>query len=134
MGHAIRKMMRLGGENVIQLSGTAEMGEKYFNGKSRYQLGITQNPGSQNKHTILAAVQRKRGDSPLHVEKVKTFTIMPAIDQFVELNAKLMTDKNYVFQQAGKRFYSYESAWHFVKEYAQEDVHVNAAEFFGSML
>jgi len=134
MGHAVRKMMRMWGENMIQLSGTIEMDEKYFGGKPRYQFGKTQKPGPQNKQRILITLQRKGGVVPLHVEKVKNATIMPVIDKFTNPNAKLMTDKHYVFHQAGKCFSSHESVWHFAKEYAREDVHINTAESFGSML
>ena len=134
LGHAIRKMMQLWGENMIQLSGTIEMDEKYFGGKPRYQRGKTQKPGAHNKRSILIAVQRKGGVVPLHVEKVKNTTIMPVIDQFADPNAKLMTDKHHVFHQAGKRFSSHESVWHFAKEFARGDVHVNTAESFGSMM
>ena len=134
MGHAIRKMMRMWGEKVIQLSGTIEMDEKYFGGKPRFQFGISRKPGTHNKRSILITVQRKGGVVPLHVEKVKNATIMPVIDQFADPKAKLMTDKHSVFHQVGKRFSSHQSVWHFANEYARGDVHVNTAESFGSML
>lgn len=134
MGHAIRKMMRLWGENLIQLSGVIEMDEKYFGGKPRYQFREPPKRGPRNKHIIFVAVQRKGYVLALHVEKVKTATIMPVIDQFTDPCAKLMTDKSYVFHQAGKQFSSHESVWHFAREYARDDVHINTAESFGSML
>jgi len=134
MGHAIRKMMRMWGEKMTQLSGTIEMDQKYFGGKPRYQFGITPKPGPRNKQSILVAVERKGSVVPIHLEKVITATIMPVIDRFADPHARLMTDKSYVFHQAGKRFSSHDSVWHFAKEYARGDVHVNTAESFGSML
>jgi hypothetical protein len=110
------------------------MDEKYFGGKPRYQPGVPLKKGSRNKHRILVAVQRKGYVLPLHLEKVKTATIMPVIDQFANPHAKLMTDKSYVFHQAGKQFSSHESVWHFAREYARGDIHINTAESFGSML
>lgn len=61
---------------------------------------------------------------------------MPIIHDVIERRSDLMTNKNYVFHQPGKRFASHRSVYHFAKEHARGDVHIYAytAEYFFSMI
>jgi transposase-like protein len=135
IGHAIRMMMQNWAAALPPLSGVVEMDEKFIGGKPRYRFGVRHKGGkATGKQSVLVAVQRKGPVYSEPVDSVKTATIMPIIDDVIDSSADLMTDKSYVFHQPGKQFASHQSVYHFAKEYARGDVHINTAESFGSML
>jgi transposase-like protein len=135
IGHAVRLMMQNWATALPPLSGVVEMDEKFIGGKPRYRFGVRHKGGkATSKQSVLVAVQRKGAVYSEPVESVKTATIMPIIDDVIDSSADLMTDKSYVFHQPGKQFASHQSVYHFAKEYARGNVHINTAESFGSML
>lgn len=135
MGHAIRLMMGCFADQLPALSGIIEMDEKFIGGKPRHHYGQRHKGGkASGKQSILVTVQRQGAAFPLPVKTVKTATIMPVVDAVTDTNSVLMTDKHYVFHQAGKRFAGHQSVWHMAKEYSRGDVHINTAESFGAML
>ena len=135
MGHAIRLMMTRWAVELPALSGVIEMDEKFIGGKPRHHYGVRHKGGKATvKQSILVAIQRQGAVFPLPVQSVKTATIMPLVDAVTDSNSVLMTDKSYVFHQAGKRFASHQSVYHLAKEFSRGDVHINTAESFGAML
>ncbi len=135
MGHSIRQMMHYWELGLPPLKGVIEMDEKFFGGKPRHHYGKRHKSGkATKKQSILVTVQRQGPVYPLAVESVKKATIAPVTDQFTDPQASLMTDKSYVFQHAGQQFSSHQTVYHFAKEYARGDVHINTAESFGSTL
>lgn len=135
MGHAIRQMIDAWSIDLPPLEGVIEMDEKFFGGKPRYKFGVRHKGGhGTKKKSILIAVQRKGPVRAIPMEIVKTATIKPVMNQFNYRHSKLMTDKSYVFHHIGSKFSSHESVYHFAKEFARNDVHVNTAESFNSIL
>ena len=135
IGHAIRLMMDSWAKQLPLLSGTIEMDEKFIGGKPRHHYGVRHKGGKATaKQSIFVAIQRQGPVFPVPVETVKTETIAPIIDAVADTSADLMTDKSYVFHQAGKQFASHQSVYHMAKEYARGNVHINTAESFNSML
>ena len=135
MGHAIRLMMDSWANELPLLSGTIEIDEKFIGGKPRHRYGVRHKGGKATaKQSILVAIQRQGPVFPVQVDTVKKSTIAPIIDAVADTSADLMTDKNYVFKQTGKQFASHQTVYHMAKEYARDNVHINTAESFNSML
>lgn len=135
MGHAIRYMMRSWSIELPPLNGVIEIDEKFIGGKPRHHYGIRHKVGKgTEKQNVLIAVQRQGAVWPVPVDTVNTDTIMPVINAIADRKSKLMTDKSNVFHRAGQKFASHQTVYHFAKEYARGDVHINTAESFGAMM
>jgi transposase-like protein len=135
MGHAIRNMMNTWVADLPQLTGVIEMDEKFFGGKQRYHFGVRHKVGKgTEKQIVLITTQRQGSVRPISVDSVKADSIIPIVDAIAEPKADLMTDKCYVFQRPGRQFASHQTVYHYAREYARGDVHINTAESFSAML
>jgi hypothetical protein len=128
-------MMNTWVADLPQLTGVIEMDEKFFGGKQRYHFGVRHKVGKgTKKQSVLITTQRQGSVRPISVDSVKADSIIPIVDAIAEPKADLMTDKCYVFQRPGRQFASHQTVYHYAREYARGDVHINTAESFSAML
>lgn len=135
MGHAIRELMAPGQIGQQLLSGTVEMDDKFIGGKPRYQEGVVHKRGKgTDKAQIIAAVERDGAVVSTPIVSDKTSEINPVIDQWVDRQSHLMTDKSRSYVSVGNSFNDHSYVNHSAHEYSRDDVHNNTTESFFAML
>jgi hypothetical protein len=83
---------------------------------------------------VLIAVERHGPVRAVPVENEKVITLQPIINQFVDKNAHLMSDKHRSFIHIGRQFAAHSHVNHSQREYSRGKAHCNTAESFSSLL
>ena len=114
-------------ENIDPMSGTVEVDESYFGGRSKGTRGR----GAENK---TAVVGREGGAVEAHtVSDTKRATLFPIISNEVEKGASVFTDEYPVYNTLGLNGYTHKRVVHSDNIYVIGDVHTNTIEGFWSL-
>lgn len=136
MANLIRN--ELMGQDDETLEGTVEMDETYVGGKRRGRLGRPA-AGDRQKSPVFGMVQRKADGKPgkivaLHVQDVKTKTLMPHVEARVLPASIIYTDELNSYSTLGRRGYFHDRVKHSEQVYVLGDVHTNTIEGFWALL
>lgn len=123
----IRSIMN---EQQAKMSGTVEVDESYFGGKSGNRGRST-----IDKTPVMGIVQRQGAVITQVVPNVKARTLLPILWKQVppNINTNVYTDELGSYNLVQKLGYNHEKVTHAAKEYARGIVHVNTIEGFWSL-
>ena len=125
----IRSLMN---EQQDKMSGTVEVDESYFGGKSN-NVGRS----LKDKTAVMGIVERDNGQVMTKiVPNVKARTLMPILWKQVpiDINTKVYTDELGSYNLVAKLGYTHEHVEHAAKQYARGIVHTNTIEGFWSLV
>jgi transposase-like protein len=132
MAHRIREAMRdtnpgpLGGENK-----TVEVDETYVGPKA----GNRKSRNVRPKEAVVALVEREGKVRSMHVKRVNSKTLRPAIVKQVSRKSYLMTDESTVYPKIGREFAGHGTVNHSIEEYVRGGFwHTNTVENYFSIL
>ena len=116
-----------------QLSGTVEVDETYFGGKSKnmhakVRAEKIQGRGAVNKEAVVTLVERDGRVKTTHVERVTGDNVIEVLRKNVSAEAHIHTDESTVYNDVAKEFAAHESVNHKAGEYVRGDVTVNTSE------
>jgi transposase-like protein len=125
----IRSLMN---EQQDKMSGTVEVDESYFGGKSN-NVGRS----LKDKTAVFGIIERDNGQVMTKiVPNVKARTLLPILWKQVpiDINTKVYTDELGSYNLVAKLGYTHEHVEHVAKEYARGIVHTNTIEGFWSLV
>lgn len=127
MQKQIRSLMKQG-ENILK--GTVEVDETYVGGKRPGKRGR----GAEGKTPVMGMVQRKGRIKAVAVPDTKACTMLPIIEDSIEVGTIVYTDENWAYNRLGERGFDHSHITHSAKVYVSDDVHTNTIEGFWSQL
>lgn len=127
MCHQVRQAMN---ERPIKLKGDVELDETYMGGKKKGTRGR----GAKGKTPVFGAVEREGKLDASVVEDCKAKTLMPIVQETVEVGSNVMTDEFRSYGKLARFGYNHEHVCHSAKEYVRGIVHTNSLEGFWSQL
>jgi transposase-like protein len=86
LGHRVRESMRTG--SLAPMTGVVEVDETFIGRKK----GVPVRRGVGHKHAVLALVERGGQARTVHVNDIKTRTVVPIVNANVAREARVMTD------------------------------------------
>lgn len=119
-------------EKQDKMSGTVEVDESYFGGKSN-NIGRS----LKDKTAVMGIIERDNGQVMTKiVPNVKARTLLPILWKQVppDINTKVYTDELGSYNLVQKLGYTHEHVEHVAKEYARGIVHTNTIEGFWSLV
>jgi transposase-like protein len=132
MSHRIREAMRAGSlAPPIGGNGSpVEVDETFIGTKkgARKPKG-----GYKHKHAVLSLVERGGEVRSIHVENIKTATILPIVNANVSKEARVMTDDALQYHKKLGEFAEHGVVNHSAKEYVRGDIHTNTVESYFSI-
>lgn len=130
MSHRIREAMRSGNLSPIgNSSGIVEADETFIGNKK----DKPKKRGRGHKHAVLSLVERGGEVRSVHVDDVKTATVLPIIKANVEREAKIMTDEATQYQDKLNDFAGHGVVNHSANEYVRGNDHTNTIEGYFSI-
>ena len=130
MCHRIRQAMAEG-PLADKLKGITEADETYIGGKGK---GRQRGRNTEKKAVVFTLVERGGKARSTVVENVTAATLLGEIKKNVARDATIMTDEYKAYARLGLYYKRHGRVRHSLKEYAKDDVHVNAAEGYFSIL
>lgn len=127
MQRQIRMLMR---SEDSQLSGTIEIDDTYIGGKHPGKRGR----GASGKTPVLGIVERQGDLKADVVENMEKKTVMPIIQENIELKSTVYTDEFQSYASMNKAGFEHDYIQHGIKEYVRGEVHTNTIEGFWSQL
>lgn len=127
MCNLIRRMLN---EDSDPFSGEVEVDESYFGGRNK---GGKRGRGSENKTPVVGIAQRKGKVKVVTVPDTKSMTIMPIIEQSVEMGTQVYTDEYPIYNRLTRMGYTHGKVLHSRKVYVMGNVHTNTIEGFWSL-
>lgn len=124
----IRSMLS---EDDRTLSGKVEADETYVGGKMK---GGKRGRGSENKTIVAGVVERQSAVIARVVPDVKAKTLIPLIQDKVELGTMIYTDEFPSYNQLSNKGYGHERVFHGQKQYVIGEAHTNSLEGFWSLV
>ena len=135
IGHRIREAMRAGGLAPPPMggpggSGIVEVDETFIGTKkgARKPKG-----GYAHKHAVLSLVERGGEVRSVHVENIKTKTVLPIVKDNIAKEARVMTDDASIYYRKLGHFAEHGVVNHSAGEYVREDIHTNTVESYFSL-
>lgn len=113
------------------LKNQVEGDETYYGGKKK---GDKRGRGSENKKPIFGLAERNGKVLCKAVDNVKSKTIMPIIQENVEVGSTMMTDEYPIYKSLSGKGFKHETVNHRQKEYVRGEAHTNTIEGFWSHL
>src|SRR5579864_231913 len=111
-----------------KLTGTVECDETYIGGKPRYKGNNPRGRGT-SKTPVFAAVERNGRIQRRVVADVKANTLKDTIREFVDAEARIVTDEYHGYSGIGLEYAGgHDSVCHATKEYVRGDIYTNTAE------
>lgn len=131
LAHRIRLSMNTAPMKAL-LSGTIEVDESYFGGKTR--KGI-KGRGSERKVPVVALVERNGRACSKPIQKVNAKTLKGAIRENVHRDSRIMTDEWRAYIGIGFEFTGgHEVVNHGSGEYSRGDANTNSVESYFALL
>lgn len=127
MQRQIRKLMR---PDDSKLSGTIEIDDTYIGGKHHGKPGR----GAEGKSIVFGMVEREGEVKAEVVENLKANTVMPIIQESVQVKSHIMSDEFPSYEKVEKLGFHHEVVKHAIKEYVRGNVYINNMEGFWSQL
>ncbi len=138
MMHRIRHAMTHG---VVtpKLSGIVESDETYIGGKAKNMHKSEREKrivgrGSVDKAPVVTLVERGGRVKSTHVADVTGTNLKKVLLEYVDEQARLMTDENQSYKHGGRRFADHQSVNHKAGQYVCGDAHVNSCESVHALL
>lgn len=131
IGHRIREAMRAGTFSP-PMGGTGspvEIDETFIGRKK----GMPKRRGTGHKHAVLSLVERGGEVRSVHVENIKTTTVVPIVNANVAKEARVMTDDALQYEDKLGHFAEHGVVNHSAKEYVRGDIHTNTVESYFSI-
>lgn len=135
MGHRIREAMRagtlsppIGGAGG---SGIVEVDETFIGRKK----GMPKKRGTGHKMAVLSLVERGGEVRSVHVDNIKTATVVPIVEANVAKEARVMTDDALQYEDQLGDFAEHGVVNHSAKQYVRPgtDIHTNTVESYFSV-
>jgi transposase-like protein len=130
MSHRIREAMRTG--ELAPMGGTGgivEVDETFIGQKE----GKRKRRGYGHKNAVLSLVERGGEVRSVHVEDIKTKTVLPIVNANIAKEARVMTDDALRYEDKLVDFAEHGVVNYGVKEYVRGDVHTNTVEGYFSI-
>lgn len=136
LANRIRFAMAPNPETAPKLGGIVEVDEVYCGGKPRPHDGKIHKRGrGTSKTPVFVAVERGGQIRRRVVANVTGDTLKGAIRDFVDTNARIMSDENTSYNGLSPEFAGgHDTVCHATQEYARGDVHVNTAESSNALI
>lgn len=113
LSHRIREAMRTG--SLVPMTGIVEVDETFIGRKK----GAPVRRGGGHKHAVLSLVERGGEARTVHVENVKTRTVVPIVNDNVAREARVMTDTALQYENQLGHFAEHETVNHSAEEYVR---------------
>ena len=129
LSHRIREAMRSG--SLAPMSGIVEVDETFIGQKK----GVPKRRGTGHKHAVLSLVERGGEARTVHVQDVKTRTVVPIVNANIAREARVMTDDALQYEGKLGHFKEHEVVNHSAEEYVRyrkrlPAVHTNTVESY----
>lgn len=124
VGHRIREAMRSG--SLQPMTGIVEVDETFILNKK----DKPKRRGYGHKHAVLALVQRGGEVRTVHVENIKTRTVVPIVNANVAREARIMTDEALQYEGKLDHFAEHGVVNHSQDEYVRGDISTNSVESY----
>jgi hypothetical protein len=124
LSHRIREAMRSG--SLAPMSGVVEVDETFIGQKK----GVPKRRGTGHKHAVLSLVERGGEARTVHVEDVKTRTVVPIVNANIAREARVMTDDALQYEGKLDNYAEHGVVNHSAKEYVRGHVHTNTVESY----
>jgi transposase-like protein len=124
LGHRVREAMRAG--TLVPMTGVVEVDETFIGRKK----GVPVRRGAGHKHAVLALVQRGGKARTVHVENIKTRTVVPIVNANVAKEARVMTDDALQYEDKLRDYAEHGVINHSAEEYVRGDIHTNTVESY----
>ena len=124
LGHRIRESMRTG--SLVPMTGVVEVDETFIGQKK----GVPKRRGVGHKHAVLALVQRGGEARTVHVNDIKTRTVVPIVNANVAKEARVMTDEALQYEGKLDHFAEHGTVNHSAEEYVRGDISTNTVESY----
>lgn len=132
--HRVRFALAPDAPTAPKLTGTVEADETYVGGKPRYK-GQSKRGRGTKKQPVFAVVQRGGQVRTKVVADITGATLKGAVAQFVDAQARVLTDENSSYNGLSPMFAGgHETVNHGKKEYARGEINTNSIEGFFSLL
>jgi transposase-like protein len=133
IGHRIREAMRTGSlappMGSDGSSGVVEVDETFIGRKK----GMPKRRGTGHKHAVLSLVERQGRVRSVHVQDIKTATVVPIVNANVAREARVMTDDALQYEGKLAGYAEHGVVNHSAKEYVRGDIHTNTVESYFSV-
>jgi transposase-like protein len=130
MSHRIREAMRTGELAPLGgAGGTVEVDETFIGQKQ----GKRKRRGYGHKNAVLSLVERGGEVRSVHVEDIKTKTVLPIVNANIAREARVMTDDALQYEDKLTDFAEHGVVNHSAKEYVRGDIHTNTVEGYFSI-
>lgn len=127
LSHRIREAMRSG--SLAPMTGVVEIDETFIGRKA----GKAKRRGTGHKHAVLTLVERGGEARTVHVDNIKTATVLPIVNANVAKEARVMTDDALQYYEKLGHFAEHGVINHSADEYVRGDVHTNTVEGYFSL-
>lgn len=127
LSHRIREAMRSG--VLAPMGGVVEVDETFIGRRE----GKAKRRGYGHKNAVLSLVQRGGEARTVHVDDVKTRTVLPIVKANIAREARVMTDDALQYEDKLGDFAEHGVVNHSAGEYVRGDVHTNVVENYFSI-
>jgi len=122
-----------------KLEGIVEVDETYIGGKAKNMHASKRKEkiegrGAVGKAAVMTLVERDGRVKSQHLEHVTGQNLKAALREYVQKDARIMTDESPSYSGVDQEFASHETVNHKAGEYARKDVHVNTSESVHAIL
>jgi transposase-like protein len=130
MAHRIREAMRSGSLAPMGgAGGIVEVDETFIGTKK----GKTKRRGTGHKNAVLSLVERGAEVRSVHVEDIKTKTVLPIVKANIARETRVMTDDALQYYEKLGGFAQHGVVNHSAGEYVRGDIHTNTVESYFSV-
>lgn len=136
LSHRIREAMRSGNLAIPSMGGDGSAGvvevDETFIGQKK---GVPKRRGTAHKHAVLALVERGGKVKTVHVDDIKTKTVLPIVKANVSKEARVMTDEALQYEGKLASFAQHGVVNHSAEQYVvpDTDIHTNTVEGYFSI-
>lgn len=130
LSHRIREAMRTG--SLAPMGGTGGIVEvdETFIGR---QKGKPKRRGYAHKMAVLTLVDRDGDARSVHIDDVKTATLIPIVKQNIAREARVATDEAVQYRRLNRFFVQHEALNHLADEWTRGEFHTNTVEGYFSI-
>jgi transposase-like protein len=127
MSHCIREAMRSGELEPTGIKGKIVEVDETFIGQKK---GVPKRRGTGHKHAVLSLVECGGQARTVHVEDVKTRTVVPIVNANLAREARVMTDDALQYEGKLDHFGEHGTVNHSAGECVRGEVHTNTVESY----
>jgi hypothetical protein len=124
LSHRIREAMRAG--SLAPMGGIVEVDETFIGRRQ----GMPKRRGTGHKHAVLSLVQRGGEARTVHVDNVRTKTVVPIVNANIDREARVMTDDALQYENQLDDYAEHGTVAHTAGEYVRGHVHTNTVESY----